>query len=824
MKKLVRLLSLVLTLALLTGLLSGCGGKGGDAAGDANPEFVYTASYAPLDLKLDYVNASCWADGTLYFAGQVTKEVPVTPAEGEGSAQGAVGGSAEATSGSAAVTEGTAAEPMPADSYAYKESITATRLFAVKDDGTDPRELEAYAAPALPEGKQGSASINRMAADGAGGLWVLESLYVYWYELPEGMSETDENAWDYYKSEESYYLRRLDSTGAEKALIDLSFMRVEGQDYFHVGNMAADKDGNIYLSNGDNTIFVIDGSGKQLMTVPPAAGGWVGGMIPFADGTVGAITYDEQGQGSLSVVDLASRGYKTLSETIPANAWNFYPGAGDYDFYYNTDTSLFGYDIETAAATNLVTWINADVDSNTISSIMPLPDGRIVCVSRDWKSDNAATELLTMTKTPYAESEKVTLTYACMWLDYNIRSQIIQFNKKNGNYRIEVQDYSQYNTENDYNAGMTKLNTEIIAGKVPDIISVSGLPLRQYAAKGLLEDLWPFIDGDTALGGRDALVQPIFNAMSQDGKLYQIAPSFSVTTTYALASVVGTEPGWTLEEMNAALATLNPGADLLGNTMVKNDMMYNICNMYLGDLVNWETGECYFDDQLFIDLLKLTENMPLTFDYEGYDWQTDYVEPSVRMAQGDQLMNFFSLYSINDALYSLQGDPASFTFIGFPTADGSMGSAFSVESGLVMSSKCKDKEGAWQFLRTFLTDSYQTDSVWSLPTNQKVLDAKLKEAMTPDYYTDENGQKVETPKTTYVDQSGKEIQIFAMDQATADKLMQIIDQTTRMTAYDQNLTNIINEECAVFYAGDKTAEATAAAIQSKVKLYINEQR
>src|SRR5699024_1133057 len=111
-------------------------------------------------------------------------------------------------------------------------------------------------------------------------------------------------------------------------------------------------------------------------------------------------------------------------------------------------------------------------------------------------------ELAILTETDASVlADKTILTYGCMYLDYDVRNAILEFNRSNKDYRIEVIDYSEYNTDEDYNAGLTRLNTEIGAGNVPDILSTSGLPIRQYGAKDILEDLWPYIEGDTELGG-----------------------------------------------------------------------------------------------------------------------------------------------------------------------------------------------------------------------------------------------------------------------------------------------------------------------------------
>lgn len=92
--------------------------------------------------------------------------------------------------------------------------------------------------------------------------------------------------------------------------------------------------------------------------------------------------------------------------------------------------------------------------------------------------------------------KKTELTLACFGLDYNLRSQIVKFNRSSADYRIVVKDYSEYATDDDYNAGLTKLNTEIISGSVPDLIANNmQMPIRQYAAKGLLLRIsGPYID------------------------------------------------------------------------------------------------------------------------------------------------------------------------------------------------------------------------------------------------------------------------------------------------------------------------------------------
>jgi hypothetical protein len=135
--------------------------------------------------------------------------------------------------------------------------------------------------------------------------------------------------------------------------------------------------------------------------------------------------------------------------------------------------------------------------------------------------------MITMTKTPYtAVEQKTTLTFACMYLDWNIRSQIIKFNRSNSDYRIEVEDYSEYNTNDDYTAGLTKLTTEIISGKVPDILDTQPAD-PPYARRACLKTSALYRRGHRA-GGEQALSQPC-SMLCAGRKAHQSCRAFRFT-------------------------------------------------------------------------------------------------------------------------------------------------------------------------------------------------------------------------------------------------------------------------------------------------------
>ena len=96
------------------------------------------------------------------------------------------------------------------------------------------------------------------------------------------------------------------------------------------------------------------------------------------------------------------------------------------------------------------------------------------------------------------------------------------------------------------------------------------------------------------------------------------------------------------------------------------------------------------------------------------------------------------------------------------------------------------------------------------------------EATKKPYYEDENGNKVEYDDTTYID--GVEIVIDPMTQQEADEFLEQIYTFRQMYRFDEALNEIIEEEAAAYFSGQKSAKDVAGVIQSRVQIYVNETR
>lgn len=826
--KMRKTLCLIMALAMVFGLLSACGG--GDGKTDTEtPEYTYVPTYTELGSDIGYVYNTVVSGGLIYVAGEVEGEeiVEEYPSYDE--------------NGNPILDE----EGNPVmEEYTYTRTEPA--MFTVNIDGTDFKRMESYTAPEFPEEAEGGSFwINNLCSVPNGGVAVVENVY---YSIPvygeDGGDGGDTAAEDTpvasgaplaatssdisvdapapdtsgqpmdYQYVEKYNLRVFDASGAQTFCAELSSL-IESEDYFYVSAFAVSGTGEAVLMANGNAIYVLnaDGSLKGSIDTSDLSNG-ISNFVTLGDGSVAALVYGEDYAAfDLRPVDTAAMQLGEATASLPTDAYSARPSGGGYDFCYNKGESFYGYKLADGSEEKLVTWINCDVNSNNVTSPYITEEGNIVCLSSEYSNtgDGATTYFITLTKTPYDQvPQKTTLTLACVYLGYDIKNQILDFNRKSSDYRIEVRDYSEFNTEDDYSAGYTKLITEIGSGAVPDIMLTDGLPIETFGAKGLLADLWPFIDADEELGGRAGVVEPVFNALSQDGKLYEISSSFYITTIAGPASIVGTEPGWTYEEMYAALDQMPEGCELFSLGTTRSDVFSSICMLNLSRFVDWTTGECSFDSDDFISLMEFANRFPETFDWEHHEW-TNEDSDAYRIKEGRQLLVTLSLsdpYSYNYYSEMFNGDMA---LKGFPDVPGS-GAVFNMNgTGLAIASTCKNQDAAWSFVRTLLTREYQENYTYGFCTNRELCEENIQSMVGESYYS-------------YDQVTGEEKEII-FTQENADLITDLINNTSMVADYNTSQINdIINEEVAYYFSGEKTAQDVAATIQNRVSIYVNEQR
>ncbi len=689
-----------------------------------------------------------------------------------------------------------------------------------------------------------------------GKLWIVEKHYHYWNDAPETMMESDPEYGSYFHSDERYQLTCVREDGSLVSSFSLDALQshaeemknAEGDYGFEIPGMAMDEKGRICLAvhewfSGkgsfiqDNRICLLDADSGNVMDTFPM-NNTPEYMTPLRDGSI-AICCFESGSERIGLLDLET---KSLRDSVAINDYvsGMTAGSGAYTVYYSAGDSFYGLDLVSGESKKLLNWIDCDVARQGSESVCVLPDGRIVTTASGESAGRMENDLIVLSPVEKgAFPERKTLHLAVMNLYPFTSAMVSRFNRSNTEYRIEVTDYSQYNdyssaNEEDWNAGITRLQTEIIAGDVPDLLDISLLSAERLGSKGILTDLYPYIDADPEFG-REDLLEHVLEAFDEDGKLYQTVGNFYVLTTAGMSEVVGDKIGWNMSDFEAAMQRLqaeNPNCTVFDRYTTKDLALTFLLYLDLENFVDWNTGECRFDTEEFIHFLEFVKSFPTVFD-----WQTesgsDLFDQDTRLRMGLQLMkqcNFACFEDLQVNTIGLSGAPC--TFIGYPTENG-VGSMFAqIGNSIAITSSCPDKEAAWQFVREFFLPDYQEQFLGSVfPTNRSTYEKMKLEAMTPRYQRNPDGSYTLNAEGQRIEEDRGDMIVngvsYPYKTVTEDEIAvveQIIAATDSILHTDSSLKEIIVDGAAPYFADQRSVEEVTKLIQSKAMLYVNEQR
>lgn len=778
--------------AAMTLGFSSCGGKAGKSE-IASKEHIYSAEKVELPGGLDYINNLLYANDKIFIIGDKSTQ------EGEGE--------------NATYTNETKMQILALDGTLENEIVLT------KDDGSDNTEHR---------------YISSMTVDKDGGLISVENSYS-WNE------ETGE-------SKEAWYLVRYGSDGkliSETELADVqeTVKKETGNDYFYINNFVAGDDGFLYMSCND-VILVLDESGKFQYTVKNENGSdnsWMGNLTKTGDGRIVTTITTSRMDGDnytsetkIYEIDAAS---KKLGAEYPYNQnGNLMSGTDKYDLLISRDSGLFGYDIETESTEVIIDWLKSGFDNTAMNSgcTTVLQDGRILCVTYNYEYNGGGgysysngdqiINILTEIDPSTLPDKKLIKLYA-LYLDVGIKRQIVEFNKNNPEYEIELTSYEDY-AANGYNDAITKLNNDMIAGNLPDIIVLnSSMPIDSYISKGLLADLYEFIDNDETINRSD-YVEGVFKAYETNGKLYELISSFSISTFVGKSSMVGDTPGWTVDEF-IAFADANPEASLLGNEISRSDFFSAMIRACSENFINRDTGECKFDSDDFIKLMEFSTRFPKEIDYEELYADDNYWnEQQSAYREGRTLLSSYDLnrfVNIRELEQGVFGEPI--TFKGLPGAAGN-GAVFDAYTEVAITSKASNPDGAWNFVKYFLSDEYQdlftTNDSYQFPIKKSSLEKLAGAAKERPYWEDEDGKK-EYYDNTYWNGS-ESVNIGVNTDEDNQRVMDFINSTENISRYDEQIDKIINEEASAFFEGQKSSKEVAEIIQNRVSNYLAENR
>ncbi|MCD8380647.1 MAG: extracellular solute-binding protein [Lachnospiraceae bacterium] len=525
---------------------------------------------------------------------------------------------------------------------------------------------------------------------------------------------------------------------------------------------------------------------------------------------------------SAGEVELMDNFTKYTSYNANNQGYIYAGGESGFDLVLSDSYAVYGYDFGDSQETEIISYQSSDLSVYLMNEIVYLSPQRVlVCYVGYGDYDRFA--ILDKVNSSDVQ-EKVELQLAVYGTNYDgveINRIVSEFNESSDTYRIMVVDYSEYATSEDPDAGITRLNNEIMAGEGPDLF-FNGLEgsfdFDSYAKQGMLADFYELMENDPDFEKSDYL-ENVFEAYEKDGCLYELVPEFQLFTYLGKYSIFG-EEALTWERLEKIMAAY-PDADLFGTDSSGQNsaesLLYQAFYFCYEDFIDEEAGTCSFTSEAFLKLLEFIAENEQDDEVRGDNRQ--YIEDRALLYQftidAVSYLNYYN-YGIFDE---------DFVAVGFPSESGT--SSVIMANGSFAISSSGNVEAAWEFVKMFLSEEEQMpddDMLFSYPI--PVLKAAVRELtdrMTQQPYDTINGEKVYEAYETSV--GGVTMEIEPVSQEVADRWYDYLCTVNRKLNWNFNdVMSIVLEETGAYFAGQKSAEAVAEIIQSRVGLMLSEEQ
>ena len=701
---------------------------------------------------------------------------------------------------------------------AFKPSVP-TEEFTLGVTATVTEEIEFYRT-----------RISALYIDNDGNFFIIESIMVEIFSFPEGFLESltgidlnkEEMMREHLRREDSQtVIRKLDHNGSD--LIEPIHITEIFNPNNHRPIFLTDNQGNIFLGlnnrfdPSDSKIYIMNQTGGikfnlAVLYVLP------GQLLLLPNGNVAYLDIQGEHGSILMEIDIETEAWGVKTIMTPNKFALMYQGNADYPiFWYNSSTKskLFAFNPETNETAEIMSFSDSGITFDILEYVYISDDAGIMLITISFEEGNdiGVINLLRVTRLRFDPEQVTVLTLATLdsniIMDREIHKAVAEFNRTSTTHIIQIIDYSKqkrHPERYDYKNEINQLSLDLMAGKIPDMFITSDpLPFNRYVSMGLFEDLYPFIDEDFELD-RNSFVDGLLKVCEVNGNIYRLFPSFGIFTLIGNPYFVDGSPGWTMEEFQEVLRN-NPQADFPLGNWVTSDSFFEYAHIfYINRFINRERGRADFNNRRFIQLLESVSILPAN----SPGTEQNIIPDFELIAEGRQIIDMFYFLNIEQyqAFRTLFG--GEITFKGYPTEDGIGGNLLHRHSGVAMTVTCSDKEGAWEFIRSFLTDDWQrvNRNDYFLPLNNIVFEEHLNKAFNerdPNWQWDFG------------------FEVVPINNNEADQIRNVIADVENFDWVDRELWYIISEESSRFFNNQITAQDAARAIQNRASIYMSEQ-
>lgn len=358
------------------------------------------------------------------------------------------------------------------------------------------------------------------------------------------------------------------------------------------------------------------------------------------------------------------------------------------------------------------------------------------------------------------------------------------------------------------------LNTEILAGKGPDVFLLDGMPIESYINKGVLEDLAPLLEKDISAG---TYLDNIANTYRKEEALYAIPSRF---TTHI---IFGTE----LENLNSLqdLVLWNKEHSPDQPAFLASDLL----QFYSVFSSTWFDEQGKLDEGNFSKGMQELETFMQTYEEDDDNSvlgavRGDAISASIMFKNGKLPLGFATLrsFSVLSAPYSAMTEVDNADLTLFPQQAGGLYTPVLV---LGLNAASEEKDAAKDFISFALSTEVLSHSFdEGIPVNREALLAStISPQSDPDLVIGGYGLGFSDPDDPMGAGESYSLDVYwPSEDFMADMIAQI--ETLSTPSYDNVIVKdiIMNVLQEAIY-GEISMDQAEASIKEKLALYLAEQ-
>lgn len=491
---------------------------------------------------------------------------------------------------------------------------------------------------------------------------------------------------------------------------------------------------------------------------------------------------------------------------------------GPYMIYYNKDTktlyglnrsSIYKYDVEKDAISKLLDYSKLSAIEYVDAIAVDKDETIYICGS--FKDESKLFQYIRTDEKTDIKADKIELNFEAVDYLGFLSNAAREFEKEHPDIKINL-----INTRDiPYEEYRERLNTELMAGKGPDILCGFGYYTKDYMNKGLFVNMDEMIKKDKEFDSNDYYLS-LIDGSRYNGELYALPLTYlfeCFVVNEGLLNEKGIEipEDWTWRDFYHIAEKIRKSFSdrecYMLPKLVNGWMpLYLMITQDIDYYIDREKKIARFDTQEFIDTLKMYEFIEGQGLIHPDIDEASFIESPNRIDTSNILFFLNSGTNIYYGASDWLGEAFKNGFKILPAPKGiHTGTMFFQGQNIYINKSTKYKDECWEFIKYLLSEEIQKQLA---ERNDYVINKKA----------DNFG--LESLREYQSKHPGEFKHAITDDEI--GQIRNIINNALNKSRFYDELGAIIEKELISFMDNEKSAEETAKAIQNKVQLYLDE--